>query len=269
MDLKTILGTAILLVHVVACNDEAVGEQRAVVGSPQGDYVAVGKAEVVVGLTLSSGRREVRLSPYSISLKPVSVSEYRACIDAGACSEPAWSERLCSNTNSGVMGATFAQADGKADAAEMPLTCASPQQMRSYCSWIGARLPTAAEWLLAARGKEPQRFAWGNEPPTCDVHWRTDLQSETCCDGACSELAPLQGRRFDSQRMADVLVTDLEVFAAHPAESYLGCAAGNGVCFVGGMAPGAMDFLGAGNQTEAREPRQVPAAFRCVWGEES
>ncbi len=101
---------------------------------------------------------EVTLSAYLIDRTEVTLGDYRACVDAGACDEPDTTRYAC-NWNT--------------DADEtQPVTCVTIDHAREFCAWAGKRLPTEAEWEKAARGDASAgtpRYPWGNEMATCEL----------------------------------------------------------------------------------------------------
>jgi len=93
----------------------------------------------------------VSVATFEIDRYEVQAFHYQACKDAGVCAG---------------MGS---------DSSHLPARGVDWYQAGKYCTWVGKRLPTSAEWEKAARGTEGgHMYPWGDTWDPLKANW---------CDG--------------------------------------------------------------------------------------
>ncbi len=105
---------------------------------------------------------QVYLDDYWIDRNDVTADAYTACVTASGCTTPkgGYSGNATCNWGSPRSG-------------NNPMNCVDWSEANTFCTWVGKRLPSEAEWEKAARG-DARTYPWGEESPTCDYAQMTD-----------------------------------------------------------------------------------------------
>lgn len=98
----------------------------------------------------------VSLSAFAIDVFEVTNVQYAECVAADGCLPP--------NATASQSRHNYFE---NPEYANFPVINVKWEQAQAYCSWAGKRLPTEAEWELAARGSTPKAYAWGDDTPDC------------------------------------------------------------------------------------------------------
>ncbi len=96
----------------------------------------------------------VEIEAFCISKTETTVLQYKKCVQAGVCTEPATGPKCL-----------YHQPNKDA----YPVNCISWTQARTFAKWVGGDLPSEAQWEYAARSAGLNiSYPWGNEEPDCE-----------------------------------------------------------------------------------------------------
>lgn len=160
-----------------------------------------------------SGEISVHVLPFCLDRYLVTARQYHDCHASGACqfAQTTNYHKRADKAAQGVLD-EFCTAQ-LAQPGKLPMNCVSWHEARSYCEAQGKRLPSSAEWELAAGALENQLYPWGSGPPTealvngCDarcVKWAADRKKIWKREqGTRVLLEPADGSRSDRLFDAD------------------------------------------------------------------
>jgi len=106
-------------------------------------------------LAAATPTHQVDVRDFKIMRTKVTVANYMACVNTGACSTP-----RCSASSIACNHVLLND--------NHPVNHINWRQANDFANWVGGRLPSESEWEFAARSRGSlNRYSWGNQLPNC------------------------------------------------------------------------------------------------------
>lgn len=105
-------------------------------------------------------QHSVHVESFYVDRYPITNQEYKQFVDETGHPVPHYDVSWCDTSGYNWDPETQSFPDGKAD---HPVVLVTWQDALAYARWAGKRLPSEAEWELAARGPEGRIWPWGNK----------------------------------------------------------------------------------------------------------
>jgi iron(II)-dependent oxidoreductase len=179
------------------------------------------------------------VAPFQMARAPVTNAEFAAFVEDGGYRRRDWwsSQGWVWRTKAKAQHPFYWQRDGQAWLQQhfdslVPLAPHAPvvhvtwYEAEAYCQWAGRRLPTEAEWEMAASAEptpdgrgitgRKRRYPWGDEPPT-SAHANLDTRVLGCVDVAAF---PAGDSAFGCRQMAGN-IWEWTASAFYPFPGYL------------------------------------------------
>lgn len=199
----------------------------------------------------------VCISGFNMDEHEVTNGEYADCVAAGGCDPPSFSTSFSRLTYYGNVAYD-----------DFPVIWVDWDQANAYCSWVGKRLPTEAEWEYAARGGfASKRYPWG------DTITGTDANYQNSGDAWDNDTSPVMNYAANGYGLYDMAGNvwewvsdwhDVGYYSVSPIDNPQGPALGSTHAARGGAWDQPVIDLRVSNRGSLGTGSNY-LGFRCAW----
>ena len=132
------------------------------------DFIYINGGEFTMGSdegpSSEQPAHQVSVPSFEMTRTEITVAQYKACVDLGPCQVP----------ENPPYGYLFFSSDCNWDHSDRqthPINCLTWSQARTFAQWIGADLPSEAQWEFAAKGGMNNTFKYAGSNDLDPIAW--------------------------------------------------------------------------------------------------